>query len=241
MTKKPRKTGEGDSTQEPANHDVDGGKEKQRKRPVREFVEAIVIALVLAILIRTFVVQAFKIPSSSMEDTLLIGDHILVSKFAYGLQIPRPAIIKVFGISVPFFETWLLPLWGEIKRGDVVVFRFPGDRSKDYIKRVVGLPGDTVEIRNKKIYINGRLWDDPYGVYKGSRHGSGESINTFGPYKVPEGYIFVLGDNRDRSYDSRFWGPVSISEIKGKAFLIYWSWNPEKHWIRPGRIAMVIR
>ncbi len=213
----------------------------QSKTKLRETVEAVVIALILALFIRAFVVQAFKIPSSSMEDTLLVGDHILVSKFAYGLQVPVPAMIKVFGIRVPFFETRLWPIWGHIERGDVVVFRFPRDREKDYIKRVIALGGETIEIRNKKIYINGRKWDDPYGVFKGPLGGVSEELYNFGPYTVPQGHIFVMGDNRDRSYDSRFWGPVDIREIKGRAFLIYWSWNPNDHWVRFNRICMLIR
>ena len=210
------------------------------RRHLRELTEAIVIALVLAIIIRTFIVQAFKIPSSSMEDTLLVGDHILVSKFSYGIQVPKPAIIQVFGLSIPFFETELKPVWGEIKRGDVIVFRFPLDRTKDYIKRVIGLPGDRIEIKNKKIFINDKPWDDPYGVFKGGIEYDSMRANYFGPYTVPEGYVFVMGDNRDRSYDSRFWGPVPIKDIKGRAFLIYWSWNSNEHTVRFNRIAMLI-
>src|SRR4030067_2165642 len=126
---------------------------KTKKQHFREVVEAIVIALVLALFIRTFVVQAFKIPSGSMEDTLLVGDHILVSKFSYGLQRPKPAMIKLLGVTVPFFETRLVTSWGNVKQGDVVVFRFPGDRSKDYIKRGKGLPGDTAELKDKLIYV----------------------------------------------------------------------------------------
>ena len=215
-------------------------KERRKKKVVRETAEAIVIALVLALVIRTFGIQAFKIPSSSMEDTLLVGDHILVSKFSYGIQVPHPAMIKVFGLSVPFFETRLKPVWGEIERGDVIVFRFPGDRTKDYIKRVVALPGETIEVRNKRIYINGKPWDDPYGVYKGSL-GGGDRADNFGPYTVPEGHVFVMGDNRDRSFDSRFWGPVDISEIKGRAFIIYFSWDHEKRRIRFSRFADLIQ
>lgn len=216
-------------------------KEGKKKQHVREIIEAIVIALVLALLIRTFVIQAFKIPSGSMEDTLLIGDHIIVSKFSYGLQVPKPAMINFFGANVPFFETKLVRSWGEVERGDVVVFRFPGDRSKDYIKRVVGLPGDKVELRNKVLYVNGEKWEDPYGVNKGGLYGEDMEKNvSFGPYSVPEGNIFVMGDNRDRSFDSRYWGTVPIYDIKGQAFIIYWSWNKEDHWVRFGRIGKII-
>lgn len=216
--------------------------EKRKKGHAREIVEAIAIALVLALIIRTFIIQAFKIPSGSMEDTLLVGDHIIVSKLSYGIQVPKPAMIKVLGTTLPFFETTLYRTWGEIERGDVVVFRFPGDRSKDYIKRVVGLPGDRVEIISRKIYINGEEWDDPYGISKGGVYGEEvERSVSFGPYSVPDGAVFAIGDNRDRSYDSRFWGPVPINDIKGKALLIYWSWNSDDGWIRFGRIGQAIK
>jgi signal peptidase I len=147
---------------------VKKGQTKAKKGHFREIAEAVIVALVLAVLIRTFFIQAFKIPSGSMEDTLVIGDHIIVSKLAYGLQVPRPATVKLMGASVPFLETRLVPAWGGIEKGDVVVFRFPGDRSKDYIKRVVGLPGDRVEVRDKKIYINNEKWEEPFGVNKGA-------------------------------------------------------------------------
>jgi len=216
-------------------------KKKGAKNNFKEIAEAVVIALVLAILIRTFVIQAFKIPSGSMEDTLLIGDHIIVSKFAYGLQVPKPAMINLFGAEVPFFETRLVRSWGNIERGDVIVFRFPIDRDKDFIKRVVGLPGDKVELKNTIIYINDKEWDEHFGVDKGGQYGEPTDKNIkFGPYTVPEGTVFVMGDNRDRSYDSRYWGTVPISDIKGKALMIYWSWNKDNHWVRFGRIGNII-
>lgn len=214
---------------------------ERRKTVLREIIEAVAIALVLALIIRTFVVQAFKIPSSSMENTLLIGDHILVSKFSYGLQVPRPAIIRVFGIPIPFFETNLKPYWGEVSSGDVVVFRYPGDRTKDYIKRVIGTPGDRVEVRNKVIYLNSEKWDDPYGVIKGGLSGNSDEADNFGPYTVPEDHVFVMGDNRDRSYDSRFWGPVPFHEIRGRAFIIYFSWDGIDTWVRFDRLGMGIK
>lgn len=201
----------------------------QKKKVVKETIEAIVIALILALFIRTFVVQAFKIPSSSMEPTLLVGDHILVSKFIYG-------------IPVPFTGIKLLPLQNP-KRGDIIVFKFPGDKSKDYIKRVIGVGGDTIEVIEKKVYINGRPFEDPYGVHldplvlpRGM-----EVRDNFGPLTVPEGSVFVMGDNRDKSYDSRYWGVVGLEEIKGRAFIIYWSWNSNDHWIRWRRLGRLIR
>ncbi|MBI5286715.1 MAG: signal peptidase I [Deltaproteobacteria bacterium] len=215
-----------------------------KKKAIRETIEAIVIALVLALVIRTFVVQAFKIPSSSMEPTLLVGDHILVSKFSYGIQVPKPAMIKVFGLPVPFFSTEVKPWWGKIERGDVIVFRFPGDRSKDYIKRVIGVDGDVIEIIDKQVHINGKPFQDPYGIHLDPiifPNGSGEPRDNFGPFTVPAGSVFVMGDNRDRSYDSRYWGVARMGEVKGKAFIIYWSWNPEDHWVRWERLGRVIR
>ncbi|MFQ5428445.1 MAG: signal peptidase I [Thermodesulfobacteriota bacterium] len=211
-------------------------KKKHKKAQFKETAQAVIIAIVLAIIIRTFVVQAFKIPSGSMEDTLLVGDHILVSKFAYGLQIPRPAMITFLGMRVPFFETRLVNTWGSVKRGDIIVFRFPGDRSKDYIKRAIALPGDTIEVRDRLIFINGREWKDPYAVHKGAINGGNTAEgDNFGPYLVPAGRVFAMGDNRERSFDSRFWGPLPMSDIKGRAFVIYFSWKAGSHWIRPGR------
>jgi len=203
-----------------------GMKNKKKKHYARETVEVIVIAIVLALFIRTFVVQAFKIPSSSMEDTLLVGDHILVSKFSYGVQAPKPSVIgwsviRLGGIPVlvfPIIDSELKRTWGSIERGDIIVFRYPRDRAKDYIKRVMGLPGDRVEVRSNKVYINGMAADDPHAVFKGSLFFGGD-LDNFGPYTVPEGHVFAMGDNRDRSSDGRVWGPVPIGEIKGKAFL----------------------
>jgi signal peptidase I len=207
---------------------------------IRETIEAIVIALILAVIIRTFVLQAFKIPSSSMEDTLLIGDHILVSKFAYGLQVPRPAMVKMFGITVPFFDTDLKPIWGKVERGDVVVFRFPGDKDKDFIKRAIGLPGDRIEVRNKVVYVNGKQIPDTHAVFKGSYGFSSNSGSNFASYLVPEGHIFAMGDNRDNSHDSRFWGPVPVENLRGRAFAIYFSWDAEEKGVRFGRIGSSI-
>lgn len=214
----------------------------KKKNTIREIVEAIVIALALALVIRAFVIQAFKIPSGSMEDTLLIGDQIIISKFAYGIQVPKPAMISVLGVRVPFFETKLYRAWGELERGDVIVFRYPGDRDKDYIKRVVGLPGEKVELRDRVIYINGVKWDEKFGVHKGTQFGETSEKNiNFGPYTVPEGQVFVMGDNRERSSDSRYWGTLPIYDIKGKAFIIYWSWDSGTGWLRLGRLANIVR
>jgi signal peptidase I len=170
----------------------------KRKSVLREYVEAIVIAVILALFIRTFVVQAFKIPSGSMKPTLLVGDHILVNKFIYGIKIP-------------FTDKTLIHL-GKPKREDVVVFKYPLDTHKDYIKRVIGLPGDKIELANKQLRIN-----------------------------VPAHHLFVMGDNRDESSDSRVWGFVPYAYLRGKAFLIYWSWDREHFGVRWSRIGDIVR
>ncbi len=201
----------------------------KKKSTFREYAEAIVIALVLAFLIRTFVVQAFKIPSGSMEPTLEIGDHILVNKFIYGIKIPFTSV-RLFPLEKP-------------KRGDVVVFIYPLDPKKDFIKRVVAVEGDTVQIVNKKLLINGAEVPEPYAVYNDEIIFPGEvqKRDNFGPITVPKGSLFVLGDNRDRSLDSRFWGFVPIEDLRGKAFIIYWSWNSQETSIRWHRIGKLIR
>ena len=198
------------------------------KSKLREYVEAILLAIVIAFFIRTFVIQAYKITSGSMKPTLLIGDHILVSKFNYGIKLP-------------FIRTTLIPV-GTPKRGDIVVFIYPEDRSKDFIKRLVGLPGDTIEVRNKQIFINGQPWKENHGVHSDSLviPGAVQPRDNFGPVKVPEGKLFVMGDNRDESYDSRFWGFVDMKDVLGKALIIYWSWNQEEYGVRWSRIGTIL-
>jgi signal peptidase I len=200
-----------------------------KKGRLRENVEAILVAIVLALFIRTFVVQAFKIPSGSMKETLQIGDHILVNKFIYGIKLP-------------FAQTTIIPI-SEPKRGDIVVFRYPVDPDKDFIKRVVGIAGDTVEIRNKKVVINGEEAQHDFAVFSDAHVMPGKltARDNFDPVTVPEGHLFVMGDNRDNSHDSRFWGFVPLKEVKGKAFIIYWSWDKSEFGVRWGRIADLLR
>jgi len=197
---------------------------------IREYAESIVIAILIALFIRAFIVQAFKIPSGSMEPTLLIGDHLLVNKFIYGIKLP-------------FIDQKVL-VYKEPQREDIIVFIFPKDKTKDFIKRVVGVAGDTIEIRKKKIYINGKFWYDTHGVYRDSEVTSLVPRDNFGPVVVPPGHVMVMGDNRDRSYDSRFWGFVPIDQIKGKALILYWSWDKLSddllHKIRYKRIGQLI-
>jgi signal peptidase I len=196
----------------------------------RENFEAIVIAVVLALFIRTFIVQAFKIPSGSMQPTLLIGDHILVNKFLYGVGIPFTDM-KLLDIKKP-------------ARGDVIVFKYPEDETKDYIKRVIGLPGDTINIVNKQLFINDKPYHDSVGVYVEPRILARGQFNSnrdnFGPVTVPPDSLFVMGDNRDHSSDSRFWGFVNISKVKGKAFIIYWSWERMFKNFRISRLGRLI-
>jgi signal peptidase I len=201
---------------------------KKRKSIFREYFEAIIIALLAALFIRTFIVQAFKIPSGSMIPTLQIGDHILVNKLNYGIRIP-------------FWSNYLVR-YGKPHKEDVVVFVYPKDRSKDFIKRVIGVEGDRVEIRRKKIYINGKPVEDSYAHFEDGEIllGPFHSRDNYGPETVPENNIFVLGDNRDRSHDSRFWGYVNLKDVKGKAFIIYWSWDGIDRWVRWERLGHII-
>lgn len=226
---------------------------RKEKSTIREYAEAIVIALLLALFVRTFVVQAFKIPSGSMENTLLVGDHILVNKFIYWFR--------------------------DIKRGDVIVFRYPRDESRDFIKRVVGLPGEEIIIRGKRVYINCKTpdqlklckpLDESYAIFKPHGQAIGSEQNQ-GPIRIPLGHYIVLGDNRNNSQDSRFWGFLKAGEqldymplrfagysggipfpcslwsapcwdpkIRGAAFLIYWSWNSDEGNLRWGRLGKSI-
>jgi signal peptidase I len=193
-----------------------------RKSTVREYFESIVIAVILALFIRTFVVQAFKIPTGSMENNLLIGDHLLVNKFLLGPTASR-------------LERALLPV-GTIRRGDILVFKYPEDPDRDYIKRVIGLPGETLEVRAKKVYINGSGIDEPYVHFLQPPASGGElhEVTSFdvreryGPVTVPADQYFMMGDNRDNSADSRYWGFLRRDYIKGKALVIYWSYESER-------------
>ncbi len=179
-------------------------------KTIKEYGEALFIALILAFVIRSFVIQAFKIPSGSMLETLQIGDHLLVNKFTYGLKLP-------------FTDMIVIPV-GEPEFQDIIVFEFPEEPAKDFIKRVIGLPGDTLEIKDKVVYRNGEPLIEPY-----VQHTSSQILPTardnMEEITVPTGKYFVMGDNRDNSHDSRFWGFVDREKIKGKAWIIYWSWT----------------
>ncbi|MGD9045933.1 MAG: signal peptidase I [Desulfobacterales bacterium] len=203
--------------------------EYPKKAALRENIEAILVAIVIALFIRTFVVQAFKIPSGSMKQTLQIGDHILVNKFIYGIKIP-------------YLRKTIVPL-KKPRRGDIVVFKYPVDPDKDFIKRVVGIPGDEIEIRDKQLFVNKQRVNHDYGIYTDSNILSAKvrPRDNFGPITVPDRSLFVMGDNRDESFDSRFWGFVDYKALNGKAFIIYWSWDKENFGVRWGRLGQILK
>jgi len=190
-----------------------------KKSTLREYFESIVIAVILALFIRTFVVQAFKIPTGSMENNLLIGDHLLVNKF-------------IFAPTATRIERALLPI-GTIRRGDVIVFKYPEEPERDFIKRVIGLPGESIELREKKVYVNGKALNEPYVHFLTPAAGEAELDDVtsydvrerYGPVTVPANRYFVMGDNRDNSQDSRYWGFLPRDYIKGQALFIYWSYE----------------
>jgi signal peptidase I len=188
-----------------------------KKSTVREYFESIVIAVILALFIRTFVVQAFKIPTGSMENNLLVGDHLLVNKLVYAPTISA-------------LERGIMPV-DQIGRGDIVVFKYPEDPERDFIKRVIGLPGETLEVRNKQVYIDGTALDEPYVRFIQPPAGPGASTydvrERYGPVTIPANQYFVMGDNRDNSQDSRYWGYLPREFVKGRALMVYWSYDAE--------------
>ncbi|WP_342348012.1 signal peptidase I [uncultured Nitrospira sp.] len=220
--------------------------EVSKKSIIREYAEALIIAIILALTIRVFVVQAFKIPSGSMIPTLMIGDHILVSKLSYGFQLPQDCEFQVSFPPVTCFSSTIVMNFDPPSRGDIIVFRYPEDENKDFIKRVIGLPGDTIHIQNKHVIVNGQpLLDEGFTqrVDPGIIDGRINPRDNLGPLTVPPESYFVMGDNRDQSLDSRFWGFVRMDKIKGRAFLVYWSWNGQgawTDWIRWERIGKLI-
>jgi len=189
-----------------------------RKSTAREYFESICVAVILALFVRTFIVQAFKIPTGSMENNLLIGDHLLVNKFVFAPTLSR-------------LENMLLPI-DAIRRGDIIVFKYPEEPERDFIKRVIGLPGETIELKKKRVHINGMLLDEPYVHYlvpPDEENGAGDfDVRVqYGPVTVPAGHYFMMGDNRDNSQDSRYWGFMPQEYIKGKALFVYFSFGEE--------------
>ncbi len=187
--------------------------DQQPKSKWREYTESIIIAIIIALFVRSIFIQAYKIPSGSMEPTLLVGDHLLVNRLSY--------VVKV-----PYFDNVIYTL-GKPKRGDIIVFRYPENPKVDYIKRVIAVESETIEIKNKVIYINGIIKPDSWGRYIDNQLIPREIAprDNFGPYTVPKDAVFAMGDNRDNSQDSRFWGPVRKEHLVGKALILYFSWN----------------
>ncbi len=203
------------------------GKKKGKKSTFREYLESIVIAVLLAFVIKTSIVEAYKIPTGSMEDTLLVGDFLLANKFIYGARLP------LIGLKLPALQ--------HPQPGQVVIFKYPLNRKTNYIKRVIATAGQVVEIKDKRVYVDGKLVPEP----PKSKHTDPREIprgvnnrDNFGPVRIPKGYIFVMGDNRDNSYDSRFWGFLDKDLIRGKGMIIHFSWRsdpaaPKLSWANP--------
>ena len=207
----------------------------KNKSSARELTEFIIIVLVLFILFRTFAFQAFKIPSGSMKDTLLIGDHIMATKFNYGIHIPNE--IPFLGYKV--FDDYTL--FQKIpERNDIIIFKFPKNEARDFIKRVIGLPGELIEIRRQKVFINGKAMDESFTRHDEPQGDFLYPRDDLGPFRIPEGHVFVLGDNRENSHDSRFWGVLNLKNIRGKAQLIYWSWDRDESKVRTDRIGHAV-
>jgi signal peptidase I len=231
MAKK-KNTRNEDSKSAPAA-EVGQAYEGKTKSKTREYVESLIIAAIIAFFVRSFFIQAFKIPSSSMEPTLLIGDHLLVNRLSYSMK-------------VPFTDIVILNL-GKPNRGDVVVFRYPVDPTKDFIKRVIATEGDVIDIKDKAVYVNGKKTEETHAFFADSSvmpHYMSPKDNL-GPITVPKGSIFVMGDNRDRSLDSRFWGFVKQDLLVGRALILYFSWDANAedlpHYVRWLRIGRLIR
>ena len=201
---------------------------KAQKSQFQEYVEAILWAVVLTFVLRAFVIQAFRIPSESMVKTLLVGDFLFVNKFEYGPKIPFTHV-RLPGLHKP-------------RRGDVIVFQYPPDPSKDFIKRCMGTGGQTLQVVDKQLVVNGEPLKEPYTIHTDPnvRAAGFDFRDNFGPYTVPPGELFMMGDNRDNSNDSRYWGPLEMDLVKGRAMFLYWSWDGEKNWPRWNRLFQPI-
>jgi signal peptidase I len=195
------------------------------KSRLRQNIESLGLAVLVALVVRSSVVEAFWVPSGSMLPTIQIGDHLFVNKLAYGMHVDVPFVNKALVITQ----------WRPLKRGDIVVFVSPVDRKTDLIKRIIAVAGDTVEIRNKRLYINGQAVPDPFANFTDQSNRLSAPRDNFGPVTVPAGKFFVMGDNRDQSYDSRYWGFADENDVKGQATFIYWSgwrWDRLGHFLR---------
>ena len=183
-------------------------------------LKQITFAIIMAVMIKTSVVEAYKIPSGSMEDTLLVGDFLLANKFIYGARLP--------------FVNWQLPAISDPEQGDVVIF-IPPHENRKFIKRCVAVGGDTIEIKDRVVYVNGKIFDLPnHGKFTNKfiqprKRGGGDSFDNYGPFVVPENHFFMMGDNRDNSSDSRVWRTVPRQNILGQALMVHWSWSDENY------------
>jgi signal peptidase I len=206
------------------------------KSALREYLEAVVLAVILTVVIRGLVVQAFRIPTGSMEDTLVVGDFLFVNKMVYGSEID-------IGFQGQRFVYYRFPAIRDPKPGDILVFRFPEDPARDFIKRCVAVSGQQVEIRDKVLYVDGKSRVEPYVAHKDPRILPRETSqrDNFGPYVVPQGHIFMMGDNRDNSHDSRFWGALPMRLVKGQAMFLYWSWDGDRRVPRFDRLFRPVR
>jgi signal peptidase I len=260
-----------------ADEAAEGGRKGKAKGPrsarreVWEYTKAIGSALIIALLLRQFLFQAFRIPTGSMLDTLQIGDFLFVNKFLYGAKTPeRIRIPLVNWTLIDGLPVLQLPAIRQPRQGDIIVFEYPRDRNQDYIKRCVAVAGDTVRVRDAVLYVNGEVYESNFADRGGDhscvpnwldpesclephtrrnpaslaarphlRTWPGRGGDEF--YVVPEGHIFMMGDNRFDSADSRYWGPLDVKKIRGKALFIYFSVKPEFPWVRFSRIGDLIR
>jgi signal peptidase I len=196
--------------------------------PLREYAEVVLVAVVFALFVRTFLIQAFVVPTPSMEKTVLVGDHLVVNKFIYAPHVFGPWVA-------------LLP-YRDVRRGDVFVFKFPEDPQRDFIKRAIALPGDVLEIHDKRVSVGGIASDDPRAAHSDPRvwpddpqlPDSVRRRDQLARVRIPSDSYFAMGDNRDSSYDSRFWGPVPGGNLKGRALFVYWSLEPRPSGERGG-------
>ena len=202
-----------------------------RRESFLDWIKTLVVVLAVVITFRGVVAQAYQIPTGSMERTLLVGDYLYINKMLYGSEID-------IGFQGHRYFYHRFPAFRQPKPGDIIVFRYPPNPRQDFIKRCVAVEGQTVAIRDKVLYVDGKRQNEPYAIHDDTRVLPREisARDNFGPFTVPDGHIFMMGDNRDNSLDSRFWGPLPVSMVKGKAMFTYFSWDPREHSVRLGRM-----
>jgi signal peptidase I len=207
----------------------------KQKSELNEWIRTLLVGVIVVLAFRGMVAQAYQIPSGSMERTLLIGDYIYINKMLYGSEID-------IGLGSRRLVHYRFPAIRKPRPGDIIVFRYPEDVRKDFIKRCVAVEGQIIEIKDKALYVNGARRNEPFAMHV-DEHVLPREISprdNFGPITVPRGCIFMMGDNRDNSLDSRFWGPLPIDLVKGKAIFRYFSWDGDRHWPRFGQILRPI-